>query len=385
MKRLAFTEGEYRRRLGAVQAEMAKEGLSALALVNLASVCYLSGFQTLGSYGYGLYALVVPAEGDPVLFSSDFESHNAKIDSWVTDVVTYEVMEEAPAARLGRLMCDRGLARGRVGVERGHYAMTVRQFDAFGRELPEAALVEASPILDRVKVVKSAEEIAVMRRTAALTTAGTLAGIEAAREGATDNDVAAAVYQTVISQGGEYFSLQPIVTSGRRSGIPHSTFRRNRLEKGDNVFIEVSASHERYSAPTLRTVALGEPDADVQRAFDGCQASVETLSENLRAGASSRDAATAAGRALRAIEPDLVWHGYYGYSVGLGFPPMCCDCEGGDITEETDYELRAGMVFHCSTSLRKIGAFGVTLGDTVLVTETGCEALTTVPRRLTIR
>lgn len=385
MKKLAFTESEYRRRLGAVQAEMAKEGLSAAVLVNLANVCYLSGFQTLGSYGYGLYALVVPAQGDPVLFSSDFESHNAKIDSWVRDVVTYQVMEEAPAAQLGRLLCDRGLARGRVGVERGHYAMTVEQFDAFAGELSSATLVEAAPILDRVKLVKSDEEIAVMRRAAALTTAGTLAGIEAAREGATDNDVAAAVYQTVISQGGEYFSLQPIVTSGRRSGIPHSTFRRSRLEKGDNVFIEVSASYQRYSAPLLRAVTIGEPEADVRRAFEACRASVEALTAKLCSGASSREAATAAGRALRAIEPGLVWHGYYGYSVGLTFPPACCDCQNGDITEHADFELCAGMVFHCNTSLRKIGAFGVTLGDTVLVTDTGCEALTTVPRRLTIR
>ena len=57
----------------------------------------------------------------------------------------------------------------------------------------------------------------------------------------------------------------------------------------------------------------------------------------------------------------------------------------GDITEETDYELRAGMVFHINTSLRKIGEFGVTMGDTVLVTETGCETLTRLPQELSMR
>ena len=70
-----------------------------------------------------------------------------------------------------------------------------------------------------------------------------------AREGAPDTAVAAAAYDTAIRQGAEYFSLQPIVTVGPRSGIPHSTFRRVPLRKGDCAFIEVSAAFERYAAP----------------------------------------------------------------------------------------------------------------------------------------
>ena len=152
---------------------------------------------------------------------------------------------------------------------------------------------------------------------------------------------------------------------------------------GDAVFIEVVAAFRRYCAPTLRTVCIGPPAAEAQRAFEGCRVSVEAMLEHLRAGANGRDAARQAGAALRAVVPDLIWHGYYGYTVGLSFPPACSDCQHiGDITEDRDFQLQAGMVFHCSTSLRKLGEFGVTAGDTVLVTETGCEALTGLPRRL---
>lgn len=383
-----FSQKEYHRRISAVQASMAREGLGVLVVSNLADITWLSGFQTIGSYGYGLYALVVPAIGNPFLFSSDFESHNAKIDSWVKDIVVYSVLDATVGAtvkRLAEVLVERGLAAGRVGCQMGHYALTAEQFRIFETNLPDSEIIDASNVIDRVHRIKSAEEIAVMRRAAALTSAGMKAAINAVHEGGTDNTVAAAAYETIVTGGGEYFSLQPIVTSGARSGIPHSTFRRQKLAKSDCVFIEVIASYQRYSTPAMRVVSVGPPNNEVRRAFEACNASVMTLCAHLRAGVSSRAAARAAGRALRAVEPNLVWHGCYAYSVGLSFPVMCCDCNANVITEHTDFELKAGMVFHCNTSLRKVGVFGVTLGDTVLVTETGHEVLTTVPRKMAVR
>ena len=389
LTRLSFTPAEYQRRWGAAQEAMAAQGVSALVLSNLSNICYLSGFQTIGSYGYGVYALVLPPKGEPLLFASDFESHNAEIVSPLREIVRYRVQEQVKSSlieRLAQLLRDRGWDSGRIGCETEHFGLTGRQFQTLRTRLTGAQWVDATPVVEGVRIVKSAEEIAVMRRAAELTTAGMLAGMEAAKEGGADNDVAAAVYAKVLSGGGEYFSLQPIVTSGRRSGIPHSTFRRERLKRGDVVFMEVSACFERYSAPALRAVSIGEPPKEARRAFEACKASVTTTLANLRPGASAREAACRAGRALRAIAPDLVWHGYYGYSVGLNFPPMGNDCMLlGDITEETDYELRAGMVFHINTSLRKVGEFGVTMGDTVLVTDTGCETLTQLPQELTVR
>ncbi|MFH0962703.1 MAG: Xaa-Pro peptidase family protein [Planctomycetota bacterium] len=416
LKQLSFSLAEYKRRLKAVQARMRQDSLAALVLTDLANICYLTGFQTIGSYGYGLYATIVPATGAPILFASDFESHNARIVSWLDDVALYRVQDQitgspvhelsglnpenpvilsnrsgpqvtgSPVEQLARVLEKRGLDAGRIGCERLHFAMTVRDHETFASKLPRARFVDASDLVEQVKIVKSAEEIAVLRRAAQITTTAVLAAIDAAAEGALDNRVAAAAYEAAIRAGGEYFSLQPVVTSGRRSGIPHSTFRRVRLDKGDCVFLEISAAYERYSAPTLRTISIGPPRPACRRAFEACQASVTALRGKLRHGASSRDTAQAAGKALRAVEPKLLWHGYYGYSVGLAFPPACSDCKTiGDITETTDFELKAGMVFHCNTSLRKPGRFGVTLGDTVLITQHGSEPLTSVPEELILR
>jgi Xaa-Pro aminopeptidase len=150
--------------------------------------------------------------------------------------------------------------------------------------------------------------------------------------------------------------------------------------------MEVCAVHKRYNASGLRTVVIGKPGDEVKRAHDACLAGVTTVIDHLRSGASAQDAARHAGNALRAIEPDLVWHGYYGYSVGLAFPPACTDCQhNSSIVEQEELILQPGMVFHCSVSLRKVRHFGVTVGDTVVVTEQGHQVLTNAPRELIVK
>ena len=105
------------------------------------------------------------------------------------------------------------------------------------------------------------------------------------------------------------------------------------------------------------------------------------LIEHIRPGALGREVAAKAGKALRHVPDDLVWHGYYGYSVGIGFPPTWSDCPVY-ITDSDEVELKAGMVFHCNTSLRDVGRCGTACGETVLVTADGCEVLTSLPRTL---
>jgi Xaa-Pro dipeptidase len=316
-----------------------------------------------------------------VLLSSDFESHNALLDSWVDDIVTYEVMAD-PIAALTTLLRSRGLAGGRLGFEAGYGALTIDQMRRLRDALPDAEWVDASGTIERLRAVKSALELDALRAAARASSNGMAAALAAVREGATDNDVAAAAAEAVIATGGEHFAIVPIVTSGRRSGIPHTSFRRVRLERGDPVFIEVCGTWSRYSAPMLRTASIGEPSAAIRRAHDACRASVETLIAEARAGVSAGAVARRAGAAMRAIEPSLIWHGYYGGSCGLSFTPTYSDGGAIEITERTDALLEAGMTFHASTSLRLLGRFGVTVGETIAISETGCEVLTSAPREL---
>src|ERR1700687_4523968 len=91
---LAFSLAEYRRRSEATELAVEAAGLDAFLSTVLGNICWISGFQTLASYSFALYALLVQPGRPPVLIASDFESHNATLDSWLDDVRTYGVMDD---------------------------------------------------------------------------------------------------------------------------------------------------------------------------------------------------------------------------------------------------------------------------------------------------
>lgn len=381
-----FSNREYNSRIGGLQRKLIEAKLDVFVCNNLSNICYLCGFQTIGSYGYGLYSLIVPAKGHPILFTSAFESHNAKLYTWDCELHVYDQGEEIKGTsviNLAELLIKKGFESGRIGIETSHFSMTIEEYLGFKDHLKDAHLVDATFLMEDLKLNKSEEEIDAMKTAAKLTSLGMKAGLDECKMSRTDNDIAAKIYDTIIKNGGEYFSLQPIVTTGRRSGIPHSTFRRNLLKKGDSGIIEVSACYKRYSSPMMRTFAFGSPSDELKYSFEACKVSIESIISNLGPGVSGIKISNEAGRKIRAIKPDLLWHGCYGYSVGLGFPPSCSDvCRTGIISAEKEFIPEAGMIFHISTTLRNIGNFAATCSETVLVTDDGCQVLTDLPREL---
>jgi Xaa-Pro dipeptidase len=110
---------------------------------------------------------------------------------------------------------------------------------------------------------------------------------------------------------------------------------------------------------------------------------MESLFANLRPGRTMGDVASAALVTLRKIGPDVRMRGYFGYSVGIGFPPSWVE-RSVEIAEGRDDVLEAGMTFHLHRVLRVPGVFGVGFSETALITNSGYELLTDHPRELVI-
>jgi Xaa-Pro aminopeptidase len=376
VRRLAFSLEEYARRLTQVQSAMTERGLAALVVHDRAALCYLTSFENC--YMTAPYAALVPARAEPVLFASEFEMLNAAATSWCEYRETFRVGDD-PLRALAHGIRERGLETASLGVQMN--ALSAQQYAQLRALLPDAAFQDASTLLPEIMQIKSAEEIAHLREAGRLSTLGMETALHECAAGKTDNDVAAAAYAAMVRGGGEFMCIEPIVTAGNRSGIPHTTFRRTRLAAGDAIFIEVGGCYFRYSAPLMRTAAIAPVADEVRRATGACRASLEALLENMRPGVLAREAAQKARAAWMPLCDELIWHGIYGYSVGLGFPPDWNDAPLL-ITEKSDYAFEAGMCFHATTSLRRALEFGVACSETVLITQTGHEILTGTPREL---
>ena len=372
----AFTVDEYRSRVAQVQAGMRALEVDALLVRDRANICYLTGFENCYMVAY--YAAIVPASGDPVLLASEFEMLNALISSWCDVRVTFPVLSD-PIATTCRTIEERGWAKGRIGVE--SRSLTAHEYRAISERLPQITLVDVKNLIAEVKVIKSPAEIEYLRQAGRLTTKGVMAAVAEIAAGNTDNQAAAAAASAMTKGGSEFMCMEPIVTVGQRCGVPHTTFRRTVIQPGDSVLVEAAACVCRYSAPLMRTAVVRPISDAIRRAADACRDSLNVLLEQMRPGNLASDAAKRARAAWSPLCDQLIWHGIYAYSVGLGFPPDWNDAPLC-VQENADFELRPGMCFHATTSLRQGGQFGTAMSETVLITERGNELLTDAPREL---
>src|SRR5471030_2513494 len=120
-----------------------------------------------------------------------------------------------------------------------------------------------------------------MEKSAAANDAGMQAGLDKVREGANENEVAAAIMNAAILAGSEYLGMDPFVTSGPRSGVPHTTWRRRKIESGDLVALETCACYNRYHAALFRTVAVGKIPDLARDMYQVCEEGLSVAIEKL--------------------------------------------------------------------------------------------------------
>lgn len=377
----AFPEEEYLGRIERVREGMARRGIDVLLVQHPSSVTYLSGYQSF-SMNNG-ETVILPVDDEPSLIVHGPEIGGALLHSWFGRILAYPPRTTYESYVAG-LLSGQGLGRSRVGVEMRSQAVTAAVNAALREGLPEASFVDGSGLLDAVRLIKSAREVEHLQRAARFTDAGMSAAIEAASEGVTDNEVAAAAYHAMASAGSDYLSHCVVVTSGRRSGILHSTYKRNRIMAGDPILLEMGGCWQRYTSPLMRAVSIGEPSAEVRRVADACLQALDNVLLRIRPGVTAHEVAQAGWEALNEAGPGLVSHGNFGYGVGLGFPPTWADWTGR-IELGVETVLRPGMVFHHPVALRKLGEFGVAVSETSVVTDDGPRVFGTVDRRLFIK
>ncbi len=378
-RELPFPLEEYRARLKGVRARMVEEGLDLLLVHNLADQCYLTGYQTFDQVGYSCFFL--PVEGEPLFEAWKTEAGGVRLNSWVKEIVPWETGVD-PFDVTRRILEERGWAGGRVGVD--EEALTLGEYRRLRDAAGSVELVDLTHFISSVRLVKTPREVEMIRRAGRLTELGMEAAIGAVAPGVTDNTLAAAGYNAMIGAGSEYMCYAPIVTSGARSGTPHTTHKRMVLHPGDPVFLEFGACLHRYNAPQMRTAFLAPPDPEMARVAECVLTTLNDVISAIRPGATGDDLAQAGSRGVEMAGPDIYYHGVFACSVGLGFPPTWED-HPTFLTQGDTTVLKPGMVFHLPIAFRLNERGCVGFSETVVVTEDGCDVLTGGEPGLVIR
>jgi Xaa-Pro aminopeptidase len=363
-------------RAAAAREAMDAEGLDALVAFSRGHVTQYGDVEFLTAYtpvARMVYAVMTRSGRGPVLIAP------TPADRWYAsrqpDAPEVRVAgggdllsgaDDLPAA-VAAVLTEEGVEGGRVGVTGMRSLLPVGEFESLRGALPDADLVDAGPLMARLKLVKSEEEVAEVRRTVAIGDAGFRAAQQALRAGVTDAEVGAAIRAEIFARGARdaliFVSAEPYFLSWAQ-GRP---FRDGDLT---SVYVEV-VGPSGYWVEVGGLLALGEPQDEHLRVAAACHEAARAAAEKLRPGLPAGDAA----RAIDAVADAAglrsgIWHGH-----GVGV-----DHDGPVITAAEELPLEAGMTISvhpnfCSADER----FGASAVDTYLVTEAGAERLSAIP------
>jgi len=371
-----FSNAELARRLSAFRTVLVERSLDGAVVAAPENVFYLTGFDHWGYFAPHL--LIVPLTGQPVLVTRSME--RVSIEKHVRNAEFRGHTDSETAADMAaRVLKDVGLAGKRLGLEFWTAGLSHGLAQSLQQQCA-AQWQDLSGLIDDLRLVKSAEEQALMRRAAHVTDAAAAAAIDAIGDGAAETEVAAACLAAMTRAGGAPPAFGPFLRPGSRLGEEHATWGAGYYKKGEPVFLELSGCVSRYHAPLGRLVHIGGiSEVDAKMAETTARAFQAVLGA-LKPGDTAREVYAAWQSVVDAAGLAHYRRHHCGYCVGIGLSPSWT---GGNkvvgLRHDSDLPIRAGMSFHILSWLMGTGVGDYFISNAVLLWSGGPEVLTKTP------
>ncbi|HLI11694.1 MAG TPA: Xaa-Pro peptidase family protein [Alphaproteobacteria bacterium] len=372
-----FPKEEYDARIAAARKRLAALGIDALVLTGPENIYYLTGQQTPGYYTF--QCLILPTEEEPLFLLRQLELINFLRNTFISRYEVYQ--DNGKPAEIVVAALERMELKGKhIAIEKRGWFLPIEFYELLTERL--GGVAEGSGIVEPLRMVKSPLEIKMLEEAARITDAGMRAGLAAIRPGATENDLVAAMMGAAIQAGSEYMGMEPLVSSGPRSGVPHATWRRRQLAAGDPVFLEMAGCYNRYHAGLLRTAWLGKPPKQALEMVKIAEEALQAALAVMRPGVSCEVVHNAAQAVIDRYGMTERYRKRTGYSTGISFAPDWGEWMVLSLFTGIKEPLQPGMAFHLPVALREYEVFTVGASETAVVTETGCRTLGTIKRGL---
>ena len=378
-----------RDRTAELQRRLRDEDVDLAVLADQDTIAYYAGFWGYLGVEFGRpTVLLVPADGDCTVITPLMESEMVADMTWVDDVQPWE---DAGPNRWDAVLAaaiERSGAR-RIGWEPLKTAPLVAAlFDEMPRR---AAFVDVSHVVGDMRVIKSPEEIEIMRQAGQVAVAMVEGGKAALGEGVPEYEVALAVIAggtrkaaSFLTDAGWESFISPtvhnlqVLQSGHDTSKVHRRSNVRRLAKGDPVYMCFCGmvNFKQYKLGFDREFFIGAVADEHARVYEATVAAQQAALDAIRPGVACEDVHAAANEVYRG-------HGFApGYRTGRAIGVSYL--EEPEIKSGDQTVLRAGMTFAVDGGITIPGEFGGRVGDSIVVTEDGHEVLTPYPKELCV-
>jgi len=380
-----FLREEFETRIARARASLSKRGLSALLIFAPESHYYLTGLDTTGFVYF--QCGVLTADDTPItVLTRRPDQQQARDRSILTDIrVWYDAENANPARELKAILEEKDLEQKRIGIELNSYGLTAANYQLVRQALDGwCRLEDASEIIRSLRLVKSPAEIVHIRHAAALADDALNAMVSVTRAGVLESEITAAGLTAMLKGGGDVPPGAPLVNSGKRALYGRGVAGPRRLDTNDQVTIELAATYLRYNACIMRTLVIGEPHALHLEMFQITRDAIAAMTNAAYPG----EPLGRIDEAHRRIFDDAGYRDHRfaacGYSLGATYRPSWMDVPPM-LYAGNPVVARPGMVLflHAICARADLG-LAMSTGHTILVTESGQEALSSLPQEFIV-
>ena len=377
----------YAARLQTVQERMAERNIGLMYLPPGANLFYLTGIRRQEQGGtdhnaYGDYVVggYIGQKGGVTLLSprmgGGYYRGEAQDKPWIDSVRLIDEAE-APPEVLRQTLRRFELAGRKLALDDRVWAQSLL---LFRQTVPDAEFALASEILTPMRMIKSEDELALMRRAGQITEQVFERALERLRPGASEWDIAAEIDYQFKNLGAAHTSFVTGIFFAGEAHDRHTVAGRaseKRLQPGDSVMFDFGCVYEGYCSDFGRSAFCGEPPAEYVRVH-------ELILAAQRAGMAAMKAGQVTGAQVNTIARRLIEDAGYGpyftHRLGHGIGITVHEPPWLDVVEQG--VLQANMTFTVEPSIRVPDRFGNRVEDVVVVTDAGGESLYEADHRL---
>ena len=357
-----MTENTLKKHVSAVARSLKSLSLDGAVITSVANVSYLTGFS-----GDDSWVLVL---GRRVFLLTDSR-------------YTEQALKECPSCKVvqrskglaeeAAIIIARSKSVKTIGVED---SCSVSIFDTIRRKV-SVKVKKISSVVENIRTVKSAEEIACIRKASSIADASLDSALKKIAVGITEGQLAGLI-EFEMRKRGAAASFDTIVAFGPNGSRNHHIPSARKLKKRDTILIDFGVRYKGYCSDKTRCFAVGQPTKIYQEAYN---AVADAQAAGIKAVADGVSCAEIDALAREVIEDA----GFIPYGHGLGHGLGMEVHEVPIVSKHSEDKLRAGQVITIEPGIYIPGKFGIRIEDDIVVTKTGCKILSRLGKTPALR
>lgn len=350
-------------KLAKLRNEIGKNNLDALLITSPINRRYMTGFT--GTAGVAIISQT------NALFITDFR-YTEQAEEQIPE---FQIIEHKHTIEKEIHNQLKELGIKKLGFEKNH--VTYAEYMTYKKEF-EVELVPAGTIVEKLRLIKSEDEISIMEEAAKIADQAYAHIQTFIKPGVREIEVSNELEFFMRSKGATSSSFDIIVASGERSALPHGVASEKEIRSGELVTMDYGALFKGYCSDITRTVAVGEISEELREIYDTVLTAQELGVKNIKPGMTGKEA----DALTRDYITEKGYGDYFGHSTGHGLGMEVH--EGPSLSFRSETKLVPGMVVTVEPGIYIPNVGGCRIEDDIVITETGNRRLTKSDKSLIV-